>query len=167
MGARVLHPPSIQPARRHGIEVSIRDSRRPGEAGTEIGARGSSDDAMVKGVVSRSGITLISMENPSMWQQVGFLADAFTVFKRHGYSVDLVSTSESTVTVSLDPQDGAMLQSEQFDRFLGELRELCRVEARHDCVSISLVRFEFLALSDGFLSLCDLFWHDVTLFGPV
>jgi len=54
------------------------------------------------------------MESPGMWHQVGFLADAFQVFKQHGLSVDLVSTSETNVTVSLDPTantlDGAALE---------------------------------------------------------
>jgi diaminopimelate decarboxylase/aspartate kinase len=107
MGAKILHPPSIQPARRHGIPVFIKDTNRPGEPGTRIVARSPQEEAQVKGVVSRDNITVITMENPAMWHQAGFLADAFAVFKRHGYSVDLVSTSEATVTVSLDPQVSA------------------------------------------------------------
>ena len=43
-----------------------------------------------------------------MWHSVGFLADAFQVFKEHGLSVDLVSTSETNVTVSLDPAANAL-----------------------------------------------------------
>ncbi|MDT8322005.1 MAG: bifunctional aspartate kinase/diaminopimelate decarboxylase [Xanthomonadales bacterium] len=139
MGAKVLHPPSIQPARRQSIPVYIRDTNRPAEDGTRIGEHGSAADAQVKGVVSRSEITLISMENPSMWRQAGFLADAFAVFKRHGYSVDLISTSESTVTVSLDSQASTTLDSSRMTAFLEDLAALCQVEVRSGCVSISLV----------------------------
>ena len=47
---------------------------------------------------------LVSMESIGMWQQVGFLADVFERFKRHGLSVDLIGSSETNVTVSLDPE---------------------------------------------------------------
>lgn len=139
MGAKVLHPPSIHPARKNDIPVYIRNTHQPFEPGTEIGARSDSEDAQVKGVVSRSDITLLSMENPSMWRQAGFLSDTFEVFKRHGYSVDLISTSESTVTVSLDPQSSAHQDAQRFAGFLDELRTLCRVQVHTGCVSISLV----------------------------
>jgi len=139
MGARVLHPPSIQPAQRHHVPVYIRDTNRPDEAGTCIGSRSASEEAQVKGVVSRENITLVSMENPSMWRQAGFLADAFAVFKRHGFSVDLISTSESTVTVSLDPQFPAHREAKSLSAFLEDLRQLCEVRVHHGCMSISLV----------------------------
>jgi diaminopimelate decarboxylase/aspartate kinase len=139
MGARVLHPPSIQPARRHGVPVYIKDSNRPTEDGTRIGARTAREEAQVKGVVSRENITLISMENPSMWRQAGFLADAFAVFKLHGYSVDLISTSESTVTVSMDPQVPAHFDESRFSAFMDDLEKLCGVSVHYGCTSISLV----------------------------
>ncbi len=139
MGARVLHPPSIQPVQRHQIPIFIKDANRPSEPGTRIGARTVTEEAQVKGVVSRSPITLIRMENPSMWRQAGFLADAFAVFKAHEYSVDLISTSESTVTVSLDPQVPAHSDESRMSAFLEDLTSLCRVKVHRDCVSISLV----------------------------
>jgi diaminopimelate decarboxylase/aspartate kinase len=139
MGARVLHPPSILPAQRQAIPVWIRDTNRPAEPGTRIGPRRPSEEAQVKGVVSRENITVITMENPAMWHQAGFLADAFEVFKRHGYSVDLISTSESTVTVSLDPQVPAHGDEQRMAAFLADLEALCRVQVHNGCVSISLV----------------------------
>jgi len=139
MGAKVLHPPSIQPVRRHNIPLYIKDTGRPSAAGTLISAADREAQAQVKGVVSRQGIILINMENPSMWQTAGFLADAFTLFKQHGYSVDLVSTSESAVTVTLDPETAADAEGERLNRLLDNLSEICRVELHRDCVSISLV----------------------------
>ena len=68
-----------------------------------LSAEGADGGAQVKAVCTKKGITLVSLESPGMWHQVGFLADAFQVFKQHGMSVDLVSTSETNVTVSLDP----------------------------------------------------------------
>jgi len=139
MGAKVLHPPSIQPARRHGIPVYIKDTNRPAEPGTRIVARSPQEEAQVKGVVSRDNITVITMENPAMWHQAGFLAEAFEVFKRHGYSVDLIATSEATVTVSLDPQIPAHYDQQRLTAFLADLEGLCRVSVHNGCVSISLV----------------------------
>jgi len=139
MGAKVLHPPSIQPARRQEIPVYIKDTHRPEFSGTCISWGDREAEAQVKGVVSRKGITLVNMENPAMWHQAGFLADAFAVFKRHGFSVDLISTSESTVTVSLDPESAMDTGSERFTCFIKELTELCQVKLHTGCVSISLV----------------------------
>jgi len=139
MGAKVLHPPSIQPVRRHNIPLYIKDTSRPNAAGTLISSADREAQAQVKGVVSRKEILLINMENPSMWQQAGFLADAFALFKQHGFSVDLVSTSESSVTVSLDPLTAADADGSRLASFLDELSGLCRVELHRDCVSISLV----------------------------
>jgi diaminopimelate decarboxylase/aspartate kinase len=139
MGARVLHPRSIQPVRRHGIPIYIKDTNRPAEQGTQIGSHAVQEDAQVKGVVSRENITLISMENPAMWRQAGFLADAFAVFGNHGYSVDLISTSESTVTVSLDPQVPAHFDESRMSAFLRDLEKLCGVTVQRGCISISLV----------------------------
>lgn len=139
MGAKVLHPPSIQPARRHSIPVTIKDTHRPSEPGTLINARSPDDVAQVKGVVSRENITVITMDNPAMWHQAGFLADAFAVFKKHGYSVDLISTSEATVTVSLDPQIPAHFDENRMQAFLEDLEQLCGVTVHGNCLSISLV----------------------------
>ena len=139
MGAKVLHPPSIQPARQNGIPVYIKDTNRPDEPGTRIAKRVPGQGAQVKGVVSRDDITVITMSNPAMWRQAGFLADAFAVFKRHGYSVDLISTSESTVTVSLDPQVPAHYDEQRMAAFLEDLGAMCRVRVYNGCVSISLV----------------------------
>ena len=104
MGAKVLHPPCIAPLRRHAIPLSIRDTGRPEAEHTSVGPRSAATEGLVKGVISRRGVTLINMESAAMWHQPGFLADAFAIFKRHGLSVDLVSTSESSVTISLDPR---------------------------------------------------------------
>jgi diaminopimelate decarboxylase/aspartate kinase len=136
MGARVLHPPSVRPARTHGIPVLIKDTTRPDQPGTRIASRSQSTEALVKAVVSRSNISVIEMENPAMWQQSGFLADVFTVFKNHGVSVDLIATSESTVTVSLDP--GTPASPDKLSPFLTELATLTRVQLRSNLVSISL-----------------------------
>ena len=60
-----------------------------------------------------------------MWQQVGFLADAFDIFKKHHLSIDLVSTSETNVTVSLDVAANAA-DSQTLEALLKDLSPLCQ-----------------------------------------
>jgi diaminopimelate decarboxylase/aspartate kinase len=65
-------------------------------------------EPQVKGICSRDGLVLISMDTVGMWHEVGFLARVFAVFDTHRVSVDLVSTSETNVTVSIDTVSGSL-----------------------------------------------------------
>ena len=137
-GAKVLHPRCILPVRQHGIPLYVYATQTPDYPGTTITAQPADSGARVKAVALKKGITLVSMESPGMWHQVGFLADAFQVFKSHGLSVDLVSTSETNVTVSLDPAANT-LDAAAVDALIAELSQLCRVEVIGPCASLSLV----------------------------
>ena len=139
MGAKILHPPSVRICKQAGIPLQIRDTGRAQIAGTHIGPRTAETDAQVKGIVSRSNITLVMMDNPSMWRQVGFLAEAFARFRQHRLSIDLVATSESSITVSLDPGRPGVDSEAVLDALDKDLSSLCEVQLRTDCVSISLV----------------------------
>ncbi len=137
-GAKVLHPRCILPARQYSIPLHVYATQAPDLEGTVLTAESSIGGAQVKAVCSKKGITLISMESPGMWHQVGFLADAFQVFKQHGMSVDLVSTSETNVTVSLDPAANT-LDNLQVAELVADLSRLCRVQVIGPCASVSLV----------------------------
>ena len=73
-----------------------------------------------------------------MWQQVGFLADVFERFKRHGLSVDLIGSSEANVTVSLDPSDN-LVNSNVLEALCADLAEVCRVKVIAPCAAVTLV----------------------------
>ncbi len=137
-GARVLHPRCIAPLKRARIPLEIRWTERPGADHTSIVARGSERSPKVKAISARSGVMLVSMETPGMWQQVGFLADVFACFVRHGLSVDLVSTSEMNVTVSLDPAANA-LETRTLDALLEDLSPYCSARLIGPCAAVSLV----------------------------
>jgi diaminopimelate decarboxylase/aspartate kinase len=137
-GAKVLHPRCIMPLRQYKIPLHVYATQAPDLEGTVISANVVASAAQVKAIAMRKGITLVSMESPGMWHQVGFLADAFQVFKQHGLSVDLVSTSETNVTVSLDPSANA-LDGAALERLAVSLSELCRVEILGPCASLSLL----------------------------
>jgi diaminopimelate decarboxylase/aspartate kinase len=137
-GAKVLHPRCILPAKSQRIPIVVYATHSPEIAGTHISADGGDGAAQVKAVCLKKGITLVSLDSPGMWHEVGFLADAFQVFKRHGLSVDLVSTSETNVTVSLDPAANALDQS-VLDQLIADLSQLCRAQLLGPCASVSLV----------------------------
>jgi bifunctional diaminopimelate decarboxylase / aspartate kinase len=137
-GAKVLHPRCILPVRQYGIPLHVYATQAPDLPGTVLSASGGDGGAQVKAVCSKKGITLVSLESPGMWHQVGFLADAFQVFKQHGMSVDLVSTSETNVTVSLDPAANT-LDNTLVAALVADLSQLCRVQVIGPCASVSLV----------------------------
>ena len=137
-GAKVLHPRCILPARQYGIPLHIYATQAPDLEGTVLSAEAGNGGAQVKAICTKKGLTLISLESPGMWHQVGFLADAFQVFKQHGMSVDLVSTSETNVTVSLDPAANT-LDNTRVAELAADLGRLCRVQVIGPCASVSLV----------------------------
>jgi diaminopimelate decarboxylase/aspartate kinase len=137
-GAKILHPRCILPVRQYKIPLHVYATQAPGLEGTIVSAKVADSAAQVKAIAIKKGITLISMDSPGMWHQVGFLADAFHVFKQQGLSVDLVSTSETNVTVSLDPAANT-LDPGALARLSAALGELCRVEILGPCASLSLL----------------------------
>jgi diaminopimelate decarboxylase/aspartate kinase len=137
-GAKMLHPRCLSPLRRAGVPLWIRDTEHPELAGTEIGPEAANAIASIKAVSTRRGITLVSMETVGMWQQVGFLADVFEVFRRHGLSVDLIGSAETNVTVSLDPSEN-LVDSDALSSLCRDLAAFCRVRAITPCTAVTLV----------------------------
>ncbi len=136
-GAKVLHPRCIHPCRDANVPIWIRDTAHPRMEGTVI-TRSVASVPGVKAISSRRGIVLVAMETIGMWQQVGFLADIFERFKRHGLSVDLIGSSETNVTVSLDPSDN-LVNSNVLEALCADLAEVCRVKVIAPCAAITLV----------------------------
>ncbi len=137
-GGGILHPRSITPVRRARIPLFLKCTAHPEWEGTVVSDAVGDDTPQLKAIAHRSGITLISMESMEMWQQVGFLADAFERFRQHGISVDLISTSESNVTVSIDTIANVTDDS-AIARLVEDLESLCHVTIIRDCAAIALV----------------------------
>ncbi|MEG3194248.1 bifunctional aspartate kinase/diaminopimelate decarboxylase, partial [Lysobacter sp. D1-1-M9] len=91
-----------------------------------------------KAISRRDGVVLVSMESIGMWQQVGFLADIFERFRRHGLSVDLIGSSETNVTISLDPSEN-LVTTNVLEALAADLGEICRVKVIVPCAAITLV----------------------------
>ncbi|RBH26012.1 bifunctional aspartate kinase/diaminopimelate decarboxylase, partial [Xanthomonas oryzae] len=136
-GAKVLHPRSIKPCRDSGVPMAILDTERPDLPGTSID--GNAEPVLgVKAISRRNGIVLVSMEGIGMWQQVGFLADVFTLFKKHGLSVDLIGSAETNVTVSLDPSEN-LVNTDVLAALSADLSQICKVKIIVPCAAITLV----------------------------
>ncbi|MFP4483738.1 MAG: aspartate kinase [Spirochaetaceae bacterium] len=103
-GARVVHPSTIQPAIEHGIPVYVRNTARPDSPGTRI--TGEFAQRGVRALTLKPGITVITVNSYRMLNAYGFLSRIFGVFARHQVSVDLVATSEVSVSTTVDtPHD--------------------------------------------------------------
>ncbi len=138
MGARVLHPRCLDPVRRHQIPLHVRSTKAPTIDGTVVSADGADVGPQVKAVSAKTGVVAVVMETLGMWQEVGFLADVFQIFKHNGLSVDLVATSEANVTVTLDA-DANALDPDALDRLLHDLNQYCDARIIRPCAVVSLV----------------------------
>ena len=136
-GAKVLHPRSIKPCRDAGVPMAILDTERPEMPGTSIDGSAAPVPG-VKAISRRNGIVLVSMEGIGMWQQVGFLADVFGLFKKHGLSVDLIGSAETNVTVSLDPSEN-LVNTDVLSALSADLSQICKVKVIVPCAAITLV----------------------------
>jgi len=101
-GAKVLHPKTIQPAMERDIPVRICNSKAPGDRGTVVTARGEGRAGAVKAIAHKSGITVLQISSTRMLGAYGFLRGLFEVFERHQTVVDVVTTSEVSVSLTVD-----------------------------------------------------------------
>jgi aspartate kinase len=99
-GAKVLHPSTIAPAVRLGIPVSILNSRQPHGQGTLIAF--DAPRRPVTAIAGKEGVTVVKVRSPRMLLAHGFLARIFEIFDRHRTSVDVVATSEISVSLTID-----------------------------------------------------------------
>ena len=137
-GSHVLHPGCIPALRTAGIPIHVRSTFHPEQPGTIIAADEHAAPPRLKAISIRRDVTLVIMDTVAMWQPVGFLADVFGCFRDEGISVDLVSSSETTVTVSLNPQ-GDLTSTASLSRLMASLERRCDVRLMRGCAAVSLV----------------------------
>jgi aspartate kinase len=101
-GAKVLHPSTILPAVERDIPVRILNSKRPEGGGTLITAAPSLDGTPLTGLASKRDVTVIDITSTRMLMAYGFLRRVFEVFERFRTAVDVVTTSEVSVSVTVD-----------------------------------------------------------------
>lgn len=101
-GAKVLHPKTLQPAVERDIPVRICNSRAPESETTVVGSETEKSPDTVKSIAHKTGVTTVQVTSARMLGAYGFLRALFDVFDRHRTAVDVVTTSEVSVSLSLD-----------------------------------------------------------------
>lgn len=146
-GGKVLHPRCILPVEQHRIPLLIKNTQDPQAPGTILAAEHSTKKPRVSAINSRHQVTLISMDSINMWHQAGFMGDVFTIYKNLGLSIDLVSTAQTNVTVSLDHVDN-ILNPNTLTELKSALSPFCEVEIFQNCSAVTLVGYRIRALAD-------------------
>jgi aspartate kinase len=104
-GAKVLHPATVLPAIQKNIPVWILNSRNPSCEGTKITTRAPHCTNMFKAIAAKKRITIVNVAAPRMLLAHGFLKSIFEAFDRHRVPVDVVSTSEVSVSLTIDSNE--------------------------------------------------------------
>ncbi len=131
-GARVLHPATIQPAIQDAIPVRVLNTYRPQSPGTKITREAVTSAEVAKAVVHKRGIQLVNVVSNQMLNQYGFLARIFEVFSRNQVVIDMVATSEVSVSVTCD-------REENLDDAIAELRGFSEVTVERDQAIVCVV----------------------------
>jgi aspartate kinase len=103
-GAQVLHPRAMQPCMKSGIPVLVKNSFNPDAPGTRIVAEAEKTVPLIRAITSKKNVTLVDIVSTHMLGQPGFLAKVFSEFAAAGISVDMVATSEVSVSLTLDAE---------------------------------------------------------------
>jgi aspartate kinase len=131
-GAKVLHPATIQPAVSRNIPVRILNSHRPHARGTLITGQRPTAARPLTAIASKSGVSVVSITSTRMLMAHGYLRRLFEVFERWKTPVDVVTTSEVTVSVTVDDR-------RRLPAILEGLSQFAEVEAEHDMAIVCVV----------------------------
>jgi len=135
-GAEVLHPISMQPAIRTNTPVRVKNSYNPQAIGTRILNNRDKSDTLVTAITSKSQIQLIDIVSTKMLGQHGFLSKVFEIFTGEGVSVDVVATSEVSVSLTLDK---SQVNNCDITSLVAKLREIADVRQYEGRAIISLI----------------------------
>jgi aspartate kinase len=143
-GAKVLHPKTIKPAIDNAIPVRVCNTFEPQVVGTMVLSRSAETPYKIKSIASKKNITIIRITSARMLGAYGFMSAVFQVFDRHRTVIDVISTSEVSVALTLD-------NSDTIDKVVDDLRRLGDVEVESGYAVICVVG-EGLRASTGLAS---------------
>ena len=135
-GAKVLHPATMEPALRQNIKVFVGSSKEPELGGTWI-VRDCKSEPAYRAITRRKDQVMVTVKTPKMMFAQGFLQKVFTIIAQHKLSVDLVTTSEISVSFTLDNPPNSVLQRLNRET-IEELSQFCDVvvEENYDLVTV-------------------------------
>ena len=129
-GAKILHPTCILPAQTRNIPVRLLNTMQPEAKGTVINQKVSGEG--IKAVAAKDGITAIKVKSGRMLLAYGFLRSVFEVFERYKTPIDMITTSEVAVSLTID-------DTKNIDAIKKELQEFCTVEVDTDLTIVCIV----------------------------
>lgn len=139
-GAKILHPTCILPAQMRNIPVRLLNTMQPEAKGTLISSKATKDS--IKAVAAKDGITAIKIKSARMLLAYGFLRSVFEIFERYKTPIDMITTSEVAVSLTID-------NVKNLDAIVKELQEFCTVDVDTD-LSIVCVVGSFTAQKQGY-----------------
>ncbi|MGB2078553.1 MAG: lysine-sensitive aspartokinase 3 [Vibrio sp.] len=137
-GAKILHPSTLMPALRQHIPVFVGSSKAPQDGGTWIKKQVESAP-LFRALALRCNQTMVTLHSTNMFQAYGFLAKVFEILARHKVSVDLITTSEISVSLTLDQTDTSGGAPQLPAQAREELEALCEVKVEHDLCLVALI----------------------------
>lgn len=138
-GAKVLHPATLLPAVRSNIPVYVGSSKAPEQGGTWV-TRDPQPRPTFRAVALRRNQTLVTLSSLSMLHAKGFLANVFAILAKHNISVDVITTSEVSVALTLDKTGSASTGAELLSpELLAELNEYCHVQVENDLALVAII----------------------------
>lgn len=129
-GAKILHPTCILPAQMANIPVRLLNTMQPKAKGTLISYKSTADS--IKAVAAKDGITAINIKSGRMLLAYGFLRAVFEIFERYKTPIDMITTSEVAVSLTIDT-------IKNMDAIVKELKEFCSVEIDTDLTIVCIV----------------------------
>jgi len=137
-GAKVLHPATLKPAIRRSIRVYVGSSFDPAQPGTWI-VKETTEKPVIRAISLRRNQTLLTVHSLDMLHRHGYLARLFEVLAKYKISVDLVTTSEVSVSITLDTDIQSAEKNKLSGKVLDELRAFCDVKIEKNLALIALV----------------------------
>ncbi len=121
-GAKILHPSTITPAKMRGVPVRLKNTMEPNAYGTLIAHK--TTESEIKAIAAKDGITAIYIHSTRMLNAYGFLTKVFQIFEKYKTPVDMITTSEVSVAVTID-------NAEHLDKITAALSQIGELE-EHD-----------------------------------
>ncbi|MFW0767351.1 lysine-sensitive aspartokinase 3 [Trabulsiella odontotermitis] len=138
-GAKVLHPATLLPAVRSEIPVFVGSSKDPKAGGTLV-CNKTENPPLFRALALRRNQTLVTLHSLNMLHSRGFLAEVFGILARHNISVDLITTSEVSIALTLDTTGSTSTGDTLLTQaLLTELSSLCRVEVEEGLALVALI----------------------------
>ncbi|MFA5328365.1 MAG: aspartate kinase [Prolixibacteraceae bacterium] len=141
-GAKILHPQTVLPAKLQNIPVRLKNTMNPSDAGTLITSTSSGKG--LKAVAAKDGITAIKIRSYRMLNAYGFLKNIFEIFEFFKTPIDMISTSEVSVSLTID-------NTKHLNEIVSELKEYGEVEVDNDLTIVCIVG-NLIAEETGFAS---------------